>query len=108
MIDPEAVKITLDALVSAHGVSVMLHTRLVGAACARRSASPRSPSRTTRGLHDIPAGAFVDASGEADLAAGAGIAMSQPGGPGAHVQPASLPRAHRRRRAGRRARPGAA
>jgi len=43
------------------------------------------------GLHDIPAGAFVDASGEADLAASAGIAMSQPGGPGAHVQPASLP-----------------
>ena len=43
------------------------------------------------GLHDVEAAAFVDASGEASLSAFAGASFSQPGGPGAHVQPASLP-----------------
>jgi len=90
MIDPEAVKITLDELVAAHRVSVMMHTRLVDAVReGKRLAAVTVADHA--GLHDIAAGAFVDASGEADLAASAGIGMSQPGGPGAHVQPASLP-----------------
>jgi len=90
MIDPEAVKVTLDELVVAHGVATMLHTRLVGVVRdgARLAAVVVADHA---GLHEIRAGAFVDASGEADLAASAGVAMGQPGGPGARVQPASLP-----------------
>ena len=90
MIDPEAVKVTLDELVVAHGVATMLHTRLVGVVRdgARLAAVVVADHA---GLHEIRAGAFVDASGEADLAASAGVAMGQPGGPGAQVQPASLP-----------------
>jgi len=90
MIDPEAVKVTLDGLVSAHDIATMLHTRLVGV--TREGARIASVTVADHaGLHEVGAHAFVDASGEADVAACAGVAMSQPGGPGATVQPASLP-----------------
>ena len=90
MIDPEAVKVTLDRLVVAEGVALMLHTRLVGVtrAAGRLDAVTLADHA---GVHDIAAGAVVDASGEATVAACAGVAMSQPGGAGAHVQPASMP-----------------
>lgn len=90
VIDVEAVKFALDGLVLSGGVLLELHTRLVGV----QRTGERIDSVTVadhRGLRDIEAAAFVDASGEATLATLAGVPLSQPGGPGAHLQPASFP-----------------
>ncbi|MDB5851046.1 MAG: hypothetical protein JWP29_4798 [Rhodoferax sp.] len=90
MIDTEALKVALDRLVLAEPIALQFHTRLVA---AHRSGDTLEAVTVAdhRGLHDIEAAAFVDASGEASLSAFAGVPMSQPGGPGAHLQPASLP-----------------
>jgi hypothetical protein len=87
-LNPEAVKLALDGLVADAGVELVLHTRVVGAVTgpggveAVRLADPR-------GLREVAAGAFVDASGDAALAFAAGMpACDLHGGA---VQPASLP-----------------
>ena len=71
--DPEAVKRALDAVCAEAGVIVRLHSFVAGA--------ERAGDRITRirtqdhaGPHAIAGRAFVDASGEADLAAFAGAA----------------------------------
>ena len=71
--DPEAVKRVLDRLAHAAGVEVLLHAFVTGAT--------RRGDRVTEiafhdhgGSHTIAAKAFVDASGEGDLAALAGAA----------------------------------
>ena len=90
MIDPEAVKLALDRMVLAAGVQLNFHTRLVAA--TRAGANITSVTLADhRGLRDVAAAAFVDASGEASLAVYAGVPLSQPGGLGAHLQPASYP-----------------
>jgi FAD dependent oxidoreductase len=91
MLDVEAAKFAFDNLVVASpGLDLRFHTRLVSA--------QTEPGRITSvrladhaGLHDVEAAVFVDASGEASLSAFAGAALSQPGGAGAVVQPATLP-----------------
>ncbi len=90
MIDVEALKVALDRLVLAQPMALQFHTKLVA---AHRSGERLQAVTLAdhRGLHDVEAGAFVDASGEASLSAFADVPMSQPGGPGAHLQPASLP-----------------
>jgi hypothetical protein len=88
--DVEAVKLSLDRLVLGAGVQLRLHTRLVAA--SRQDARIHTITVADhRGLHEIQASAFVDASGEASLCAFAGVPMSQPGGRDAHLQPASFP-----------------
>lgn len=90
ILDVEAVKLALDRLVLGAGVALNLHTRLV--AVARNGSRIDAVTVADhRGLRDIEAAAFVDATGEASLAAFAAVPMSQPGGRGAHVQPASFP-----------------
>lgn len=90
MLDVEAVKFSFDNLVCAPNLDLRFHTRLVAASVEQgRIVSVRLADHA--GLHDIEAAAFVDASGEASLSAFAGASFSQPGGPGAHLQPASLP-----------------
>ncbi|CAN5771935.1 FAD-dependent oxidoreductase [soil metagenome] len=92
VIDAEALKLALDRMVLAENIELNLHTRLVAA--TRDSTGTIIASLTIadhNGLHEVSADAFVDASGEACLAAFAGVPMSQPGGPGAHLQPASFP-----------------
>ena len=90
MLDVEALKFAFDTLVCAPNLDLRFHTRLV-------STTVESGRIVTvcladhAGLHEIEASAFVDASGEASLSAFAGAAFSQPGGPGAHLQPGSLP-----------------
>ena len=71
--DPEAVKLALDAVCAEAGVTVRLHSFVAGA--------EREGDRITRirtqdhaGEHAIAARAFVDASGEGDLACFAGAA----------------------------------
>ncbi len=67
LFDGEAVKVVLDELCETAGVEVLLHARIVGAT--------RNGDRITslvyvdhNGSHDIEGTAFVDATGEADLA----------------------------------------
>ncbi len=90
MLDAEALKVALDRMVLAEHVTLNLHTRLVA---ARRVGSQLESVTLAdhNGLREVSAGAFVDASGEAGLSAYAGVQMSQPGGPGAQLQPASFP-----------------
>lgn len=90
MIDVEAVKFAFDTVATTANLDLRLHTRLVSVSQDNgRIVGVRLADHN--GLHDIEAAAFVDASGEASLSAFAGTSFSQPGGPGAHVQPASLP-----------------
>ncbi|RRH90307.1 FAD-dependent oxidoreductase [Variovorax beijingensis] len=90
MLDVEAVKFAFDNLVASPNLHLRFHTRLVSAevegGCIK---SVRLADHA--GLHDVEAAAFVDASGEASLSAFAGATLSLAGGPGAHLQPASLP-----------------
>ena len=77
MIDPEFTKLALDELTGDAGVSVLLHSYLVEA---------RSDAHRVReiavsdhgGLRRIRAAAFVDASGDGDLADLAGASVSVP------------------------------
>ena len=90
MLDVEAVKFAFDRLVSCPNLDLRFHTRMVSTSVQQgRIVSVRLADHA--GLHDVEAAAFVDASGEASLSAFAGATFSQPGGAGAHVQPASLP-----------------
>ncbi|MGN6465164.1 MAG: FAD-dependent oxidoreductase [Rhizobiaceae bacterium] len=90
MLDPEAVKLAFDRVALGAGVELRLHTRLFSAAVeADRIVSVDLLDHS--GMTTVEASAFVDASGEATLSAAAGAALSQQGGPGAHLQPASLP-----------------
>ena len=77
MIDPESTKLALDELVADAGVSVSLHTYLVDApADADRVAEAVVADHG--GLRRIRATAFVDASGDGNLAHLAGAAVSAP------------------------------
>jgi hypothetical protein len=90
MLDVEAVKFAFDNLVSVPNLDLRFHTRLVSASVEQgRIVGVKLADHA--GLHDVQAAAFVDASGEASLSAFAGASFSQPGGTGAHLQPASLP-----------------
>ncbi|BCH23664.1 membrane protein [Mesorhizobium sp. L-8-3] len=90
MLDPEATKLAFDRLARKNAVDVRLHSRVVGARVEDgriRSVALVDHSGTTT----VEAAAFVDASGEATLAALSGAPLSQPGGPQAHLQAASFP-----------------
>ena len=91
MLDTEAAKFAFDNLVTASPeLDLRFHTRLVAAQVdLGRITSVRLADHA--GLHDVEATVFVDASGEASLSAFAGAALSQSGGPGSPVQPATLP-----------------
>ncbi|MEQ8294896.1 MAG: FAD-dependent oxidoreductase [Nitratireductor sp.] len=72
LLDPERLKVALDRLCAAHGVDVMLHTRL---AAVSRTGS-RLEAATLAGMDGrsrVAAEAFVDASGDANLALVAGV-----------------------------------
>ena len=106
MLDAEALKFAFDNRVSqaasgaaatvrgvrgeSGSLALRFHTRLIAAEVDQgRIRCVRLADHA--GVHEIEAATFVDASGEASLAAFAGAPMSQPGGPGAQLQPASLP-----------------
>lgn len=88
-LNPEATKIALDRTVADSGVRLALHTQVVGVA--------RGPNRIEalrlfdpRGVHEVAAAAFVDATGDAALAFLAG-AQACPRHDASRVQPASCP-----------------
>ncbi|MEI7740457.1 MAG: FAD-dependent oxidoreductase [Betaproteobacteria bacterium] len=89
-LDPESVKLAFDRLVLGAKVDLCLHSFLVAA--HREGHQLQSITVADhRGMRDISATCFVDASGEATLSSHAGVSMSQPGGVAAHLQPASMP-----------------
>jgi hypothetical protein len=90
MLDTEALKFAFDRLVCTPNLDLRFHTQLISAAVESNRIVKVSLA-DHEGLHEIEAAAFVDASGEASLSAFAGASFSQPGGAGAHLQPASLP-----------------
>lgn len=72
--DPETVKRVLDALCAKAGVEVRLHSQIVG---ARREFGRVSAIQVAdhHGIHEVVGSAFVDATGEADLAIFGGAAV---------------------------------
>ncbi|MBX9390837.1 FAD-dependent oxidoreductase [Streptomonospora nanhaiensis] len=85
--DPETAKRVLDDVCARAGVEVRLHSTVLDA----RREDGRVVSAVLAdhaGLHEVTAGAFVDASGEADLAVRAGAAVRY--GNGGRVQNGSL------------------
>jgi hypothetical protein len=87
MIDPEYTKLTFDRMVLDAGVSVGLHSYLVGADSEgeRITAVTASTAGVTR---RITAGSFIDASGDGNLALMAGASVTSP--PAAERQAATL------------------
>lgn len=81
LLDPEVIKLALDELVSAAGVDLLLHTRVIGAEGAGHAVR-RLEAVDHGGRHGIEAAAFVDASGDANLAwlAGAGTVLGNAAG----------------------------
>jgi glycine/D-amino acid oxidase-like deaminating enzyme len=77
MIDPEYTKLALDELVAEAGVSVSLHSYLVDAHCDGERVT-EAVIADHGGLHRLRAAAFVDASGDGNLAHLAGAAVSAP------------------------------
>lgn len=80
LLNPEGLNLALDRVLAAHGVDVLLHTRV---AAATRTAS-RIESVTLAGMEGrrrITAEGFVDATGDANLSMVAGVAMRENDGP---------------------------
>jgi len=83
LIEPEAVKIALDRILARAGVEVILHARIAGAAAdGNRVREVRVLDH--RGEFTLAAEAFVDGSGEADLAYFSGAATRFGGADGAY------------------------
>lgn len=74
LLDPERLKVALDRLLAAHGVDVMLHSR-VAAAERTGDAIERVTVAAMDGRFNLTARSFVDASGDANLALVAGVPM---------------------------------
>ncbi|UYV38137.1 FAD-dependent oxidoreductase [Rhodobacteraceae bacterium D3-12] len=74
LLDPERLKVALDRLLAAHGIDVMLHSR-VAAATRTGDAVERVTVAGMDGRFHITAGGYVDASGDANLALVAGVPM---------------------------------
>jgi glycine/D-amino acid oxidase-like deaminating enzyme len=89
LLEPEAVKLALDRVLMRHGVDVLLHTRV---AAVTRTAD-RIHSVTLAGMEGrrrVDAEAFVDATGDANLALLAGLAY-RTGNEQGHLQAISAP-----------------
>ena len=87
---PESLKLALDDLTAAAGVTVRLHSFLV-AAHASAGRLEAIDVADHDGIHRLKAKAFVDASGEGDLAARAGVPMLVSAALGTPLQAASFP-----------------
>lgn len=89
LLDPEKLKVALDRLLAAHGVDVMLHSR-VAAAERTGSAIERVTVAAMDGRFHLSARSYVDASGDANLALVSGVPMRVGDGEG-RVQAYTMP-----------------
>jgi hypothetical protein len=87
LLDPEIVKFALDRVCAVDGLDVLLHATLTGAE-ATGNRIRQVTYADHGGMHALAARAFVDASGDADLAALAGARVRY--GDGAGVQNGTL------------------
>lgn len=71
MLEAEHTKLVFDEMVRDHDIDVMLHCAVVGADCTDRQIHSVACAED-RGTFDVSAAAFVDASGNANLAAVSG------------------------------------
>jgi hypothetical protein len=80
MIDPEFTKLTLDRMVADAGVTLTLHSQLVGAEGDSGRVGAVTAA-TAGGIRTVVGTAFVDASGDGNLAelSGAAVTISEPG-----------------------------
>jgi hypothetical protein len=89
LLDPEVLKLALDRIVAAHGIDVLLHTRV--AAATRTGVAVEGVTLAGMdGRHHVLAEAFVDASGDANLAMLAGENFRVGDGEG-HLQALTMP-----------------
>lgn len=72
MVEPEYVKLVLDELMTEHNIHVLLHATVVGANRTSDGMVTKVQIQERGGRRDIIAKAFVDCSGDADLAAHCG------------------------------------
>jgi hypothetical protein len=77
MIDPEFTKLTLDRMVADAGVSVSLHSYLIGADCHGGELANVTVA-TAGGVRSLSAAAFVDCTGDGNLAHLAGASLQSP------------------------------
>jgi hypothetical protein len=89
-LNPEATKIALDRTVQAERIDLALHAAVTGAT-SRHGRIDSIRVNDHRGMQEISAGAFVDASGDADLAFLAGASPCPLYAAHATGQPASYP-----------------
>lgn len=68
VIDPECLKVVLDDLISEHNIEVLLHANVVRAHRSTRSSISSIEIQDRRGAHLLQGRAFVDCSGDGDLA----------------------------------------
>ncbi|HWL51860.1 MAG TPA: FAD-dependent oxidoreductase [Chthoniobacteraceae bacterium] len=88
--DPEQMKLVLEAMCQEEGVAIQLHTRVVAAA---KSPSGRLESVVTEsktGRQAWKASVFIDATGDGDLGALAGVRYDVGRGESGETQPMSL------------------
>ncbi|MFP4275183.1 MAG: FAD-dependent oxidoreductase, partial [Paracoccaceae bacterium] len=89
LLEPERLKLALDRICAAHGIDVLLHSRLAGA-----EVTDGLLHSVTMASHDggetLSAPAFVDASGDAALALAAGLPMRIGNGEG-RIQAYTMP-----------------
>tara|TARA_R110002020_G_scaffold133617_8_gene298098 strand:- start:971 stop:2242 length:1272 start_codon:yes stop_codon:yes gene_type:complete len=89
LLDPERLKVGLDRLCAEHGIDVMLHTRLAAVSRTGR----RLEAATLAGMDGrsrVGAEAYVDASGDANLALVSGLDF-RVGDEDMHLQAATMP-----------------
>ena len=89
-LNPEATKIALDRVLAASGVDIAYHCDLVLASVSGTSIQSVA-LRDPRGVRDVAAKGFVDATGDGELAFVAGATACPAHGDGKRLQPASFP-----------------
>lgn len=89
-LDAEATKFAFDRLLLSAAVELKLHSRLVDVKRAGDTIASVVVA-DHEGMHEIEAGAFVDASGEASLSAFSGVDLQTGAAGDAPLQPATLP-----------------
>ncbi|KAJ9603731.1 hypothetical protein H2200_011917 [Cladophialophora chaetospira] len=68
VIEPECLKVVLDEIMAKHQIHVLLHATVVGAVRSSTGQVAKVQIQERRGRRDLLAKAFVDCSGDADLA----------------------------------------
>lgn len=90
MLDPEALKLGFDRIVKSANITTRLHSCLIGAK-VEDGKLVSVDIADHAGITTVYAKSFIDTSGEATLAAIAGVPLSVNSLNGDHIQPASMP-----------------